>query len=205
MTLTGATVFVGIATLVLAVGSGITAVFAILAYRRQAEEVRTIKAEATKRGELIDQQTVVLTEQKRWFVDQHAERRRAQACMVFITTESGPDPRLTDEQIDKGVPWREGVTAHVKNASGQPVYELTIDWRKGTAAWGEADHIPVLMPGRQEDRTRIYPEDLLPVKADLAVFGAVARFRDSSGVEWLIRPDGRLSELPSSEEPRAIP
>jgi hypothetical protein len=193
MTLTGATVFIGIATSVLAVGSWIAAVYAIRAYRKQAEEVRTIKDEAVKRGELIDQQTEVLKEQKQWFIDEHTERRRAQACMVFITTEAGPDPRRTEEQLDKGVPWHEGVTAHVKNTSAQPVYDLTIDWRQGTASWGEPDCVSVLIPGAQEDRTRIYPEEL-PANVDPAVFSAVARFRDAGGVKWLIRPDGNLSE-----------
>jgi hypothetical protein len=193
MSLTGATLFIAIATTVLAVGSGITAFYAVRAFHKQADEVETIKEEAEKRGKLIDQQTEVLKAQKQWFDDQHAERRRAQACMVFITTESGPDPRRTDEQIGKGVPWREGVTAHVTNGSAQPVYDLMIAWHQGTAPWGQPDYIPVLMPGQEEARTRIFPEDL-PAKVDRAVFGAVARFRDSATVHWLIRPDGRLEE-----------
>jgi len=43
MTLTGATVFIGIATSILTVGSLVTALFAFLAYRKQSQEVRAIQ------------------------------------------------------------------------------------------------------------------------------------------------------------------
>jgi hypothetical protein len=49
------------------------------------------------------------------------------------------------------------------------------------------------MPGGQLDVTRRFPADLPPT-ADHDVFSAVARFRDSMGVHWLIRPGGQLTE-----------
>jgi hypothetical protein len=201
MSLIGATVFIGIATSVLAVGSWVAAVYAVRAFRKQTVEVKTLKDEAERRGKLTDQQTEVLKAQKQWFDDQHSEQRRAQASMVFITTATGPDPRRIEEQIEKGVPWREGVTAHVKNSSGQPVYDLTIDWRQGTARWGEPDYIPVLMPGSQQDRTSrkvimgraggtgigAGTAAQAPALAAVAVVPAPLRIADGS------RPDGRTT------------
>ncbi len=62
--LTGATVFIGRATRVLAIGSLVAALFAILAYRKQSQEVRTLKREADERGNLIKEQTKVLKDQQ---------------------------------------------------------------------------------------------------------------------------------------------
>jgi hypothetical protein len=40
-------------------------------------------------------------------------------------------------------------TAHVKNSSEQPIYDLTITWHEGSLRSGdEPGYWPVLMPGR---------------------------------------------------------
>jgi hypothetical protein len=194
-----------IATAVLAAFAIITAVFAVLAFLKQSREVRAIERQVTDQQELTQQQAKLLRVQsgqlelqREQFADQLAERRRAQASCVFIWTETGPDPRRTDAQIEKGVPWREGITAHISNTSAQPVYDLTVGWHRRTAPWGEPDQVPVLMPGEQEDLTRTFPDDL-PATMDYTLFGAVARFRDAAAVHWRLRPDGQLDEEPVTE------
>jgi hypothetical protein len=54
------------------------------------------------------------------------------------------------------------------------------------------------MPGRQEDLTHLFPDDLLP-SVNVFLFSAVIRFRDAAGVRWLLRPDGHLAEEPVTE------
>ena len=131
------------------------------------------------------------------------DRRRDQASRVFIWHESGPDPRLTDAQIENGVPWREGVTAHIENTSGQPVDDLTIDWYRGSAPWGEPEHRTVLLPGDKTASTRTFPEDP-PATADHTQFTPAARFRDAAAVHWLLRPAGQLDEEPPSGTARHL-
>ena len=208
MSLIFATQFSAVATAILAFFAIVTGVFALLAFRKQSEEVRAIEQQVKDAQELSRQQADLLKVQsgqlelqREQLADQRWERRRTQASRVFIWTEIGPDPRRTDEQIEKGVPWREGVTAHISNTSAQPVHELTIDWHRGTAPWGKPDNVLVLMPGEQEDFTRIFPEDL-PLAVDLNLFGAVVRFRDAAGVHWLLRASGQLDE---EQSPRALP
>jgi hypothetical protein len=88
--------------------------------------------------------------QRQQFDNEATERHRAQASRVFIWTEYGPDPRRTEEQLQKGVPWYEGLTAHVRNASEQPVYDVTVSWQKGTAPWGEPDQTPFLIQANRK-------------------------------------------------------
>lgn len=193
-----------IATAVLAFFAIVTAVFAFLAYRKQSGEVRAIEQQVKDQQEVTKQQTELLgiqaaqlELQRRQFDKQLAERRRSQASRVFIWSDIGPDPRRTDEQIDKGVPWREGVTAHIRNTSEQPIYDLMVSWQKGTAPWDAPFPMSVLMPGQQEDLTHVFPDDLPPT-VNVSLFSAVVRFRDASGVRWLLRPDGHLAEEPAT-------
>jgi hypothetical protein len=197
-----------IATSVLALFAIVTAILAYLAFRKQSREVGAIERQVTDQQEVTKQQAELLQVQsgqlelqRQQFADQRAERRRAQASGVFIWYETGPDPRLTDAQIEKGVPWGEGVTAHIENTSGQPVYDVTIDWYRGTASWGEPDYRTVLLPGDKAASTRTFPEDF-PAEADLTLFTPAARFRDAAAVYWFLRPDGHLDEIRPGEEPQ---
>jgi hypothetical protein len=111
-------------------------------------------------------------------------------------TETSPEPRPTKEQIQKGVPSREVVTAYVRNTSEQPVYDLVITWYKETGQWWAGpERLDVLMPGEQTDSTRTFQsgtgEAVLPFPFEVA-----ARFRDAAGVYWQIRPVGQLAEEP---------
>jgi hypothetical protein len=188
MSLIGATVFIAIATTVLAAGAIITAWFAGLALRKQSIELGNME-------EQFAAQRLQLKLQQEQFDQEAEDRRRAQASRVFIWTEERTSPMTQAQRESLGPALREAAAVHVKNSSQQPIYDLTISWYQGTAPWGEPDRIPVLLPDKQADRTRAYPEDL-PPSVDLGLFGAVARFRDAAAVHWLLRPDGRLEDDP---------
>lgn len=202
MSLIGATVLVGIATMVLALGTIVSVSLTLIAVRKQSQELMVLMEQMEVQQEGIRQQTELLKVQagqlklqQEQFDWQNEDRRRAQACRVFIWTEERTSPMTQAQRESLGPALRESAAVHVRNSSQQPIYDLTISWHGGTAPWGEPDRIPVLLPGKQEDRSRAYPEDL-PPSADLSLFGAVARFRDAAAVHWLLRPDGRLEEDP---------
>jgi hypothetical protein len=189
-----------------------TAVYAVRAFGKQAQDVRDqasmLKLQADqldeqrkineKQAEILELQAAELRESLKERTRDAAERRRAQANRVFMWTETGLDPRVTQGQRAGGGPVREAVTVHIKNSSEQPVRDVIIAWRRGTAPWGQPDTFPGLLPGEQEDRMRTFPADL-PATVDRTLFGAVAWFRDAAGVSWLIHPSGALVEAPGTE------
>jgi hypothetical protein len=189
-----------IATAVLAAFAVITAVFAVLAFLKQSREVRAIERQVTDQQELTQQQGQLLKVQsgqlelqRRQLDDQLAEKHRAQASRVFIWTETGPDPRLTDAQIEKGVPWRETVTASIRNTSEQPIYSAELVWDDGSAPLAEvaarshAERLPVvLLPGSDATVTR---------EVDPDTGAVILRFRDAAGVTWLRGTEGDLVDL----------
>src|SRR5208282_1325396 len=95
-----------------------------------------------------------------------AERRMAQASLVFIWTGT------TDEPVIDGVQRQIGphvaIVAHLKNTSQQPVYNLDISWHNKGIPWDKPDVIrPALMPAKQEDRMRII-DPSIPGQGNLA-------------------------------------
>jgi hypothetical protein len=94
----------------------------------------------------------------------------------------------THQKTPKGLP---SVTAFVKNASDQPIYNLELRWHRGSARCDEPDPQPLgaLMPGIETNSTREYPAE-----TDLAASGAVLAVRDAGGTTWMRRPDGGLTE-----------
>ena len=197
MSLIFATQLTAAATAALAAFAIVTAVFAYLAYRKQSQQVTDQAKMLDEQRKINAEQTKVLTLQATELGQSLAERRTAQASKVFIWTEPATVAHVSQAQQAAGARTAEGMTAHLENASRQPVYELEIAWYKGTAPWREPDRIGVLMPDEKEERTHAYPEDL-PAKVDRALFGAVAHFRDAAGVHWRIRPDGRIDEIPTT-------
>jgi hypothetical protein len=220
MSLLDATILTAIATVALAVGAIVTAVFAVLAFRKQSQEVRAIQRQVVDQqeltrhqAELLEVQSGLLGLQRQQFDDQLAERRRAQATCVFIWTEIGPDPRRTDEQLEKGVPWYESITTHVWNTSGLPIHSLTIAWYANSDLIGDPNSLPILLPGESDQWTRALELELSP-ETELSQVDVVAHFRDAAGVHWrmtpgdppgpiygagiigLTGPDGHISPLP---------
>ena len=83
------------------------------------------------------------------------------------------------------------VVARAVNSSDQPVYDVEFCWRRGSASHGEPNPEPlgILMPGEREEKSRDFPPD-----TNMAVSGAILRFRDAAGVRWIRRSDGGLVE-----------
>jgi hypothetical protein len=207
--LTVPTWITAITTAILAIGAAFTAVFAYLAFRKQSEEVKEQSEMLRVQSGQLDAQRDQLYEQQKINVKQTgvlelqarelresldarkreaAERRRAQASKVFIWEERTLGPTtITQTPGATGQDW--WVTAHVSNTSDQPVYDLEFRWQQGAALSGQPDHIAQLLPGAEVQKARI-----APLGAEVIHFGAVLRFRDAAGVNWLRRPDGELSE-----------
>jgi uncharacterized protein YoxC len=215
MSLTVATWIGAIATVVLALGAIVTVYYARKAFREQAEEVRTLKSqleEQSREAGLLERQirqqqdfnelqAPVLALQAKELDESLGERqrdreqrRRAQVSRVFMWETRGFDI-WTDKPGTDSV---EPLTAHVKNTSEQPIYDLAISWRAAGVPCGVPDQLGVLNPGESAQATREVPGS---VSATPEKFDAVALFRDRERTWWRARPDGILDEIPPGQEP----
>lgn len=79
----------------------------------------------------------------------------------------------------------------VVNASNQPIYGAELRWHRGSAGHGDPNTEPLgtTMPGGKSVHYREFPDD-----TNMAVSGAVLRFRDAAGTTWMRRLDGGLVE-----------
>ena len=195
MTFFGAALIAAIATVVLAAFAVVTAGYARKAFREQSREVAAIERQVSDGQELARQQADLLKVQsdqlelqRRQFERDQDERRRAQASLVFVWTEKGYDERFPDAAASGD---HDTLTVHVTNTSQQPVYDLTISWHLANEPWGDRpDEESVLMPGSSWGVTRNLPP-FLPLTAAGRRYSGTARFRDASGVHWLVTPEGR--------------
>jgi hypothetical protein len=204
--------FTAAATLLLAGLAVVTAIFAIKAFGKQAQEVRDqagmLEVQSgqleTMRGQLAEMQKVsqsqleVLSlqadELRESLVEREretSERHRAQAARVFINVERSAAHKVPDGVIGFDTP--PSVEATVHNTSEQPVYDVELDWHRGTAREGDPEPLGVIMPGQTDMGHRDFPEGTI-----IEHCGAVVRFTDAAGVRWLRRPDGGLIEESSS-------
>lgn len=181
-----------VATVIIAVG-----VIAAVYYVR--------KAFGTKQRELVTQLTDATrlhASALRLSVD---ERRRAQACHVFIDLDRSTPlkqvPASPNAPEATALPWR--ITATVHNASSQPVYDLYVIWQLGTERMGRPDPTTKLMPGQQVCFERgSHSADGAGEGADPNSLTAFLTFRDAAGVRWTAREDGTLTDItPTNTEP----
>jgi hypothetical protein len=192
MTFFGMALFTALGTVVLAVLAIFTTVYAIRAYRAQSSELKDQRELNAKQTPVLELQAKELQEALAERQREAGERRRAQASGVFITM-NRDGMSTTQAQRAAGAMDPGFATARVTNTSKQPVYDLVINWHKGTAPWGDPDTAEVLMPDEHLERMRAFPDDL-PRSVDRSVFGAVVRFRDAAGHHWLTGPDGQLTQ-----------
>jgi hypothetical protein len=173
-----------IATVVLAIGVITAAWFA-----RTASVA--LSRQLTAQQELTANLAEVLQLHARGLVQSSDERRRAQACRVFITLD-----RVMPVSVG---PWH--VTATVRNTSDQPVYDMYVIWQLGTVRMGKPDPVARLLPGdlitfergTQADAAN-EPSDPA-AQSDPAAVSAFLTFRDTAGVRWTVREDGTLSDV----------
>jgi hypothetical protein len=185
--------------------AAVTAVFAYLAFRKQSQEVRTLKQEQKDQQRLIAAQTPVLELQAQDLEQSLVERRqdreqrqRDQASRVFMLERWGPLVH-GDGQADAGTGESLGtsVTVEVHNTSSQPIYDLRITWQLSDAPYAQWAALAPLMPGDVD----VWNERL-PPDATREMFGAVIYFRDAAQVIWRRQPDGQLALVPPDQEPR---
>ena len=177
------------------------------------------KAFGTKQRELVAQLTDATrlhASALRLSVD---ERRRAQACHVFIDLDRSTPlkqvPAAPNAPEVTALPWR--ITATVHNASSQPVYDLYVIWQLGTERMGQPDPTTKLMPGQQVCFERgSHTAGVLGGRApstntaeppgqaiDPNALTAFLTFRDAAGVRWTAREDGTLSDITPTESATA--
>ena len=151
----------------------VTAIFAILAFRKQSAEVSLLQKQAQRDIDL---------------------RRLAQASRVFAWQER----RQSLPGTDPGPAETSGlIFAHVKNASDQPVYDVEFRWllKERARPYQTARTEAPLGPGAEREiEFKGHPD------IGLDMFSVAVCFRDASGVSWLRRPNGHLEEDSSAED-----
>lgn len=160
MSLIFATQLTAVATLALAVFALAAAILALLAWRKQSREVSAIEQQLQLQRDQADQE--------------RAQRRRAQASLVYVLIE----PRPFNGDIQD---MREA--ACIYNTSRQPVYDIALMLDNGTD-----QRLLALRPGETYDRPGL-GTDYITRKRPVSI-----RFRDSFGIYWLRDLDGQLSE-----------
>jgi hypothetical protein len=158
--------------------------------RGQLEEQR--KASAAQ-AEVLQLQAEELKESLKERKRQTELGRGYQARRVFLTEESfggRTSGRAAGGLRDIGTK-PPSVTATAHNTSDQPIYDAEFRWHMGSAGRGDPNPEPIgtLLPQETRSSKRDFPPGV-----NLAVSGAVLRFRDAAGVIWMRRPDGGLTE-----------
>ena len=192
-----ATWIAAIATVVLAIGVMVAAWFA-----RTASVA--LSRQLTVHTELTARLAEVLQLHAKELGHSHDERRRAQACRVFIELDRAIAVSVASTGDGESAssatsPWR--VTATVRNTSEQPVYDMYVIWQLGTVRMGKPDPVSRLLPGERATFERAQhaavvgpsPDDVTP--SDPAAVTAFLTFRDTAGVRWMVREDGTLSDV----------
>lgn len=184
-------------TAILGVGAIVTAVFAVLAFKKQSREVSDQAEMLRVQAEQLAEDRKVNAEQIRVLGlqaeelgraaadrDREAEERhRAQAAQVYLQREYiSPTYDLDPPQL----------AAYVRNTSQQPVYGLRIRWLlDGKPYEGYYESTATVMPGAEHKVTIDLPRDKAPRD-----FSVSAIFRDRAGAWWQTWPYGHLEEIP---------
>ena len=164
----------------IAAGAGVVLAIGVISalwFARRAFSV--LSAQLASQQELTAQLAEVLQLHARDLQITIDERRRAQACKVFIELDRSGDP----------------VTATVLNRSDQPVYDLYLIWQLGTVRMGKPDRLARLLPGEPASFKRGSEAAEGETPADPTAINAFLTFRDSAGVRWTVREDGTLSDV----------
>jgi hypothetical protein len=189
-----ATWIAALATVVLAIG-----VIAAAWFARTASVALSRQLNAQQ--ELTARLAEALRLHARELGQSHDERRRAQACRIFIELDRVVP--LGHGSAEPGKPpWR--VTATVRNTSDQPVYDMYVIWQLGTVRMGKPDPVARLLPAEHVCFQR-GPDGTMPTDAraaetratdaDPSALTAFLTFRDTAGVRWTVREDGTLSDV----------
>jgi hypothetical protein len=185
------------ATWIAAIATVVLAISVIIAVWLARTASVALSRQLTAQQALTAQLAEVLQLHARELGQSHGERRRAQACRVFIELDRfAPTSVASSGARESGSPgqspWH--VTATVRNTSDQPVYDLYVIWQLGTVRMGKPDPVARLLPGERVTFERVRQ----PADADAAALNAFVTFRDTAGVRWTVREDGTLSDIAPS-------
>jgi hypothetical protein len=184
-------------TWIAAVATAVLAVSVVAAIWLARDTLRVRSPNRTSQRELFAQLTEAVELLSKNLRQSADERRRTQACQVFIELDRTiAAAKPGDEAPDQGCmdsPWR--VCATVHNTSQQPVYDLYVIWLHGTVRVGKPDREPRLMPGQHRCFERGPGLDGSEQPSDPHALTAFLTFRDTAGVRWTVREDGTLSDI----------
>jgi hypothetical protein len=186
-----------IATVGLLAGAIVTAVYAARAFGKQRDQLADQKNINAKQTAVLELQGSDLRASLAERARETAERRRAQAALVFVWQEQTlEDPHvaefhapLGDEQLEHGFE-----VAHITNASKQPIYDIRISWQAGSSPRTLNRGIP-LKPSE-----RIWDSVAMSRQGAAEGSAATVYFRDAAGLIWWTQPDGRFGEVPASDD-----
>jgi hypothetical protein len=213
MSLIAATQWTAVATIVLATFAIVTAVFAILAFRKQSTEVTTLQKQFDDQRKVNAEQAEVLKLQAadlRESLDERQrdreQRHRDQARLISAVV--GPE----EESGGWAVPERTGID--LINSSPEPVYRLVVAIVSVQGAGMPTIERRLEYQNREKDifkrpQAPITTASILPsgtyrvwiagrhlgVAAYLR-YGAEVAFTDRAGSHWIRRATGQLEELP---------
>ena len=195
MSLSVPTWIAAIATAVLAVG---VVAAAAVARKALSAHVRQLAAQHELTGQLA-QATELQSQNLRLALD---ERRRAQACQVFIELRRTGAAETQGQALE---PEATRVAATVHNNSHQPIYDLYVIWLLGTTRMGRPDPAARLLPGQQVcfERSPVPASGDDSPGADAEALTAFLTFRDAAGVRWTVREDGTLSDISPAPDVRS--
>jgi hypothetical protein len=151
--------------------TGLLAVFAIITAHYAREAFRQQSVEVSK----------LLEERKR----EAAERRRAQASMVFVW-----HVRSTIQQI--GQPAVDRVTMHLRNTSDQPIYDVRFSWPGLDGGLTIRDQ--PLMPDDEDADFRV-------AEVDAPTPACAVLFHDRNDVWWRVHTGGKLIDRGQHKSP----
>jgi hypothetical protein len=194
MSLSVPTWIAAIATVVLAVG---VVAAAAVARKALSAHVRQLAAQHELTRQLAEAMELQ-SQNLRLALD---ERRRAQACQVFIDLQRMGTAESSGQDLASGTAH---VAATVHNNSHLPIYDLYVIWLLGTTRMGRPDPAARLLPGQQVCFERAHEPasgDGSP-GSDPEALTAFLTFRDAAGVRWTVREDGTLSDISPAPETR---
>lgn len=175
---------------------------AVMAYRDQSASLKIQRAQLDdqqeanrKQAEIVDVQIKALQASIQGLEQEQKERRRMQARQILLRVLREKDSDIPDTAASR---WK--MTATARNTGQRPVYDLHFIWRIGNMQLGQTGSLENLMPNDEaavEQDIEIPPGQEVP--RDGRTISAIAYFYDDDNVQWRVRPDGAVEEVPKGE------
>ena len=154
----------------------------------------------SRQTDLLKVQADELELQRQQFDQQQADRRRDQASRIIMRTGTDPALAITQAQCAAAKLKSRQVTVHIATPASSPSYDLTVNWRKGTAPGMSLTASAILMPGPERNFSRNLPDNL-PPDVDRSLYSAAAS-SSATATRYGGAPAGRkIRGTPAGAEP----